>query len=50
MRTGSSDAGLAIAAGQGLLRPDHNAKLYKALAIVVALASIALGVYYIGWA
>ena len=45
-----ANAGLAIAAGQGLLRPDHNAKLYKALAIVVALASIALGVYYIGWA
>ena len=45
-----ANAGLAIAAGRGLLNPDRNAKLYRVLAVVVALASIALGIYYIGWA
>jgi len=45
-----ANAGLAIAAGRGLLSPDRNATLYRALAVIVAVASIALGVYYIGWA
>lgn len=45
-----ANAGLAVAAGRGLLRPGHNVTLYKALAVVVAVASIALGIYYIGWA
>jgi len=42
-----ANAGLAIAAGRGLLRPDHNATLYKALAVIVAVASIGLGLYYL---
>ncbi|MEM7093286.1 MAG: hypothetical protein AAF567_09810 [Actinomycetota bacterium] len=42
-----ANAGLAIAAGMGLLNPRTNATIYRALAVVVALASIALGLYYL---
>ena len=42
-----ANAGLAIAAGMGLLHPDRNARLYRGLAVVVAVASIAMGLLYL---
>ena len=38
---------LALVAGVGLLRPDANTRTVRAVAIVVAAMSIALGVHYL---
>lgn len=42
-----ANAGLAIVASLGLLHPERNARIYRGLAVVVAIASIALGIYYV---
>lgn len=42
-----ANAALAIAAGTGLTRPDGNRKLLRALAFLVAVASILLGLRYL---
>ncbi len=42
-----ANAGLAIVAGAGLLRPDGNRRLFQALAVLIATMSIALGLRYI---
>lgn len=42
-----SNAALAVLAGSGLLHPERNATVYRLIALVVAVASIGMGVYYL---
>ena len=42
-----ANAGLALVAGAGLLRPDKNTRTVRAVAIIVAALSTALGVQYL---
>ena len=45
----AANAALALGIGRGMLRPDSNPTLFRAIAVVVATASIAMGLWYI-WA
>ena len=42
-----ANAGLALVAGRGLLRPDSNSRAVRVVAIAVAAMSIALGIRYL---
>lgn len=42
-----ANGALALAAGRGLLHPTRQAGLYRALALVIAAGSVALGGYYL---
>ena len=43
-----ANAALALAIGSGLLRPGTNTAIFRAIAAVVAVASIAMGLWYLG--
>ncbi len=42
----AANAGLAVVAGAGILRPRANRQLFQAIAILIAAMSVALGLCY----